>query len=160
MCWCQQFLPRIWSTDKTLFGHSRYHASVKPPWQLWTRPILLLIRICNPFKLRYCRLTEESINVLPRLYVNSKLVDWMPLSTRVIFAYDLHVSNIKARAFKDHLLVFILVEWLVDNKSTTSAPPFVWSYIVCTCSFFLWSLVTFTFLCMVDKIITFFFSAR
>ena len=38
---------------------------------------------------------------------------------------DQHVSKTIARAFKGHLLDLILVEWLVDNRSVTSALPFV-----------------------------------
>ena len=123
---------------------------------LRTRCILLIIRICEPFELQYHCLIEGGIKALSRLYVNSTLVNWMPLSARMVFAFDQHVSSIKAREFKGHLFVFILVEWIVDNKATTSTTPFVWSYIVCTCGFFLWPFVTFTFSCMVDKIITFF----
>ena len=102
-----------------------------------TRCILLIILICNPFKSRYLFSVEGSTKALRRLYVKWELVDLMLLSPRMVLAFDLHVLGIKARAFKCHLFDFILVEWLFDNESTTSTPPFLWSYIVCTCGFFL-----------------------
>ena len=72
----------------------------------------------------------------PNSYVNSKLVTLMLLSPRIVLAFVLHVSNINASAFEDHLFELILVEWFVDKRSATSTPPLRWSYITCTCGFF------------------------
>lgn len=120
--------------------------------------ILLRFPICSPFELRYYFSIKGSAKALPRLYVNSKSLNLRMLSPRMVFASDLHVFWIKTRAFKAGLVDLILVEWLVDNKSATSTPPFVWSYIVCTCEFFHFSFVIFTLSCMVVKTIAFFSS--
>ena len=79
------------------------------------------------------------------------------LSCNIVLAFDLKVSRTNAKAFKGHLLHLMQVEWDVDNKSTTSTPPFSWSCIAWTLGFFLWYLVTFTLSCIEDKAITFFF---
>ena len=47
-------------------------------------------------------------------------------------------------SIQGHLFDLILVEWFIDKRSTKSTPPFVWSFITCTCGFFHWSLVTLT----------------
>ena len=82
-----------------------------------TRCILLIIPIYNQFELLYFHSIEGGAKALLKLYVNSKLVKLMSLSF-IVFAFDLHLLRIKTRVFKGHL--FILVEWLVDNKSIAS----------------------------------------
>ena len=82
-----------------------------------TRCILLIIPIYNQFELLYFHSIEGGTKALLKLYVNSKLVKLMSLSF-IVFAFDLHLLRIKTRVFKGHL--FILVEWLVDNKSIAS----------------------------------------
>ena len=76
----------------------------------------------------------------------------------LVFAFERKVPRIKASVFKGHLLDFILVDSVVDKRSKTSAPPFVWSYTTHTLGFFRWSFVVLTWSWMVDNRITFFLS--
>ena len=64
----------------------------------------------------------------------SSQVNWKVLigfvevfSLTMVFALVRAVSSLNAKAFSVHLLIFILVDILADIKSTTSAPPLVWS---------------------------------
>ena len=157
MFWYQQFVPRIWSTNKFCLGNLdyRYPRNFLDPK---TSCIVLIILICNPLESRYYRSTEEGTKVLPRLYVKLKFVSLKPSSPGMVFKFDMHVLGINARAFKNYLFHFILLKWLVDNESTTSILLFVWSYIVSTCSSFLWYFVIFTFSSMVDQAIPIFFT--
>ena len=76
----------------------------------------------------------------------------------LVFAFERKVPRIKASVFKGHLLDFILVDSVVDKRSKTSTPPFVWSYTTHTLGFFCWSFVVLTWSWMVDNRITFFLS--
>ena len=54
----------------------------------------------------------------------------------MVFVFERQVSRVNASALKGYLLDFIRVEYVVDKRSKTSKPPFVWSCIVCTLCFF------------------------
>ena len=88
--------------------------------------------------------------------MNSKLDIFIRLSCNIVLAFDLQVSRINAKPFKDYRLHMMWVEWDLNNKPRTSIPPFVSSYIAWTLGFFLWLLVTFTLSYIEDNTITFF----
>ena len=77
---------------------------------------------------------------------------------KMVFAFERKVPRIKASVFKGHHLDFILVDSVVDKRSKTSTPPFVWSYTTHTLGFFCWSFVVLTWSWMVGNRITFFLS--
>ena len=65
--------------------------------------------------------------------------------------------NMRANGIKSQRFHFIRVEWWHDMRSTTSNPPFVWSYTTLTWGFDLLLIVTLTGWCMVVRQMMFFF---
>ena len=76
-------------------------------------------------------------------------------SWRIVLAYVRTVSKINANAFIGYLLFLILMVQLVEIRSTTSMPHFVWSYNLCISGFLCSSFVTLTSSCKVLRTIKF-----
>ena len=98
-----------------------------------SRSFRLMTAIWITFLISYLHRTIGRTKALPRWHVNSKLLNKLLLSARIVFAFVRTVYKMKSNAFKGHRFNLILVEWWVEVKSTTSTPPFVWSYITRTC---------------------------
>ena len=89
--------------------------------------------------------------------MNSKLLKIFLLSSGIVLLFVLMVFNMRANGIKSQRFHFIRVEWWHDMRSTTSNPPFVWSYTTLTCGFDLLLIVTLTGWCMVVRQMMFFF---
>lgn len=75
----------------------------------------------------YWRWTFRRQSHLASWYVNSCQVILTFLSDRMVLAFVLAISRIKARQYIIHCLVFILVEMWLEIRSATSTPSLVWS---------------------------------
>ena len=80
-----------------------------------------------PFDELYQCWTLGRHRALTSWYVNLWVDIFTLFSFKVMFAFVLAVWRMNARLFNGHRLDFILVEQLLEIRSTTSTPPFVWS---------------------------------
>ena len=85
-----------------------------------TRVIMLITIIFNPFDWLYLLLITGKTHSSPGLYVISKFVSLIPLSCKMVFAFERQALKTNASTFKSLLLEFTRAECVSDKRSTTS----------------------------------------